>query len=325
MDTEGDYPDRFLRSPVFYMLKQRLPFLRRPLSGDDALLDFPFLEELRANGATDYFAYLIEFGGGEMDGMIGSWTVDNENGFSNAHIRSLQRIQYRLGVACKMRLRDQIAENVVSTYLGPNAGLRVLNGQIRRGDGETIHAAFWYSDLRGSTELADTLAPEAFIAILNTYFEASAGAVLEKGGEVLSFIGDGVLAVFPFESDGTGADQACIHAYQAHELARDRLQQINRKRQSNGDAPLHFGIALHLGQAVFGNIGVAERLSFTVIGATVNEVSRLEDLTKALGENVLATEMFANKVDVAWRSLGAQVLRGTPTPTAIFAPPRQKV
>ncbi len=321
VETDGDYPEQFLQSPIFYMLKHRLPFLRRPLVGDDALLDFPFLEELRLEGITDYFAYLIEFGGGDMDGMIGSWAVDNENGLSNAHIRSLQRIQYRLGVACKMRLRDQIAENVVSTYMGRNAGLRVLNGQIRRGDGETIHAAFWYSDLRGSTELAETLAPDAFISLLNTYFEAAAGAVLENDGEVLSFIGDAVLAVFPFESDGSGAKKACLHAYQAQGLAHERLVQINTARQSNGQDPLRFGTALHLGQAVFGNIGVAERLSFTVIGATVNEVSRLEDLTKVLGEDVLATDAFAKMVDVPWRSLGAHILRGTTVATELFSPP----
>ena len=321
VEADEDYPDRFLQSPIYYMLKHRLPFLRRPLTGAEALLDFPFLEELRSNGVTDYFAYLIEFGGGEMDGMIGSWAVDNDNGLSNAHIKSLQRIQYRLGVACKMRLRDQIAENVVSTYMGPNAGLRVLNGQIRRGDGETIHAAFWYSDLRGSTELAETLASDAFIALLNTYFEAAAGAVLANGGEVLSFIGDAVLAVFPFESDGTGAEDACRQAYKAQHQAHDRLRQVNADRKTRGKTPLRFGTALHLGQAVFGNIGVAERLSFTVIGTTVNEVSRLEDLTKSLGEDVLATEKFAKMLNVPWRSLGAHVLRGTPSPTELFAPP----
>src|SRR6185503_12896984 len=159
----------WVKSPLNHMIQRRILSLRRRLVGPEAVLDFPVLEELRAGGATDYFAFLIPFGSGENDGLVGSWVTDRKRGFFDADLRALHRIQRRLAVACRMIIRGKVAENVVDTYLGRSAGERVLAGQIRRGDGETIPAVIWYSDLRGSTAMAERLDRAAYTEILNCY------------------------------------------------------------------------------------------------------------------------------------------------------------
>ncbi len=318
---DGPFPEEFLKSPLYHMVRTQVPFLRRRLLGDEANLDFPILSEFRNAGASDYLAYLISFGGGELNGMVGSWASDRPSGFSEQDVKSLLRIQQRLGVACKMQVKEQIARNVVTTYLGTLAGQRVLDGQIKRGDGEALSAAIWYSDLRGSTTLADTLSRDSFIQALNDYFECAAGAVLSQGGEILAFIGDAVLAIFPLDDahgDAHGdAARACERALMASQDARERLATVNAHRAGE---PLAFGLALHLGEVRFGNIGVPERVSFSVIGPTVNEVARLEALTKSLDRPVLASATFAAHVPAVWESLGEFALRGVGAPIQVLAP-----
>ena len=318
--VEGQYLDKFKASPLYHMIKNRVPFLRRHLTGAEALLDFPAMLEFRDMGATDYLGFLIPFGGGEQDGMVGSWTTDRLSGFSDHDIQALLRLQQRLGVACKMRIKDQIARSVVTAYLGPDAGLRVLNGQIRLGDGETIRAVIWYSDLRDSTPLADALSRDDYIQVLNDYFECAGGAVLAHGGDILNFIGDAVLAIFPIRKGQTTAKQACRHALAASRDAHRRLAAINANRERLGAKPLSFGLGLHVGEVLFGNIGVPERVSFSVIGPTVNEVARLEALTKKLGHPVLATESFARNVAAKWVRLGRHKLRGVGELIEVCAP-----
>lgn len=300
------------------MVRQQQPLLRRRLTGEEALVDFPVLAELRDAGATDYLAYLIYFGGGPRDGIAGSWATDRPTGFSDRDIQSLLRVQRRFGVAAKMRIREKIAENVVHTYLGRNAGRRVLRGQIQRGDGETLRAAIWYSDLRGSTRMADALPRDDYIRTLNGYFECAGGAVVAQDGEVLSFIGDAILAIFPIDGDTAG--EACSRALAAARKAQARLEVLNESRRAAGLEPLSFGLGLHLGDVLFGNVGLPERVSFSVIGATVNEVARLEALTKELGHPVLATAAFAQQTAIAWRELGPFELRGVGAPIEVLAP-----
>lgn len=319
-DNEGPSP-AWLQSPLYHAVQHRLPFLRRRLTGPDAVLDFPFLEDLRAEGITDYFAYTIRFGGDDDNGMVGSWSTDRPSGFGDADLVTLRRIQQRLAVACRMRVHDQIAENVVTTYLGRDAGLRVLDGKIRRGDGEITRSVFWYCDLRGSTRFAARLDADVFIGLLNDYFEVTAGSVMAHGGDILSFIGDAVLAQFPI-GDGPGAvADACNRAAEAQAEASRRLAALNADREARGHEPLHYGLGLHMGEAVFGNIGVPERLAFTVIGAPVNVVARLEEATKTLGEPVLATAALAENLSRPWRSVGSHELRGIAGAMELFAPP----
>jgi len=317
---EGDIGDMFKANPLYHMIKKQIPFLRRRLVGSEALLDFPVLSEFRDMGATDYLGFRIPFGGGEGDGMVGSWTTDRPSGFSDHDIQALLRLQQRLGVACKMRIKDQIARSVVTAYLGADAGLRVLSGQIRLGEGETVHAVTWYSDLRDSTLLADALSRDDYIQVLNDYFECTGGAVLAHGGEILNFIGDAVLAIFPIRKGQTTAKQACKKALAASRDAQRRLAATNANRERLGAKPLSFGLGLHVGEVLFGNIGVPERVSFSVIGPTVNEVARLEALTKKLGYPVLATESFARNVAEKWVRLGRHKLRGVGEPIEVCAP-----
>lgn len=251
----------YRQSPFHHMVETGVPFLRRRLVGVEALLDFPVLSEFRDLGATDYLACLVPFGAAgtrdEDDGILGSWATDRPGGFSDQDIRSLLRIQQRLAVACKVMIKDQIARNVLTAYLGPNAGRRVLDGQIRRGDGES------------------------------------------------------------------SARQACEGALAAARGAVARLAEVNRERADAGHDPLAFGLGLHVGDLMYGNIGVPERLEFSVVGPAANEVARLEGLSKSLEHTILVSGEFSRHLPLAWRSLGHHDLRGVGEPLEVFALPER--
>ena len=268
----------FESSPFFHMIENSIRYLRRHLVGDAAMLDFPILQELRDQGFTDYFGFAVWFNeDADVDdlsrGIVGSWSTDRKSGFTNADLRALNRIEQRLAVAFKINIQSQITKNILSAYLGPGAGGRVLSGQIKRGDGDNIHAVIWYSDMRNSTRLADSMSGQAFLEALNQYFESTAGAVLQHGGEVLRFIGDAVLAIFPIRGKN-GAGKACRRAMKAATKARENLLQVNEKRLAHEQERLDFGLGLHIGEVLFGNIGVPERVEFSVIGPAANEVAR---------------------------------------------------
>ena len=313
-----EMPDRWVKSPYFYMIERRVPTLRRRLSGDQAQIDFPILEELQSQGATDYLADIVAFDDAGEDGIIGSWVTDRDGGFTDREIDALQRIRQYLAVAIKLQTREDIARNVMTTYLGPVAGLRVLEGQIQRGDGEVIRAAIWYSDLRGSTEMAERLSQDDYINVLNQFFDSAGGAVVNAGGEILGFLGDAVLAIFPIAEDETSPQAACRRAVEASKDAHARLDAINI--EADRRPALQFGLGLHFGNVVFGNIGVPERLSFSVIGSVVNEVARIEAMTKELDQPVLASGQFVEAAGAQWHSLGEHVLRGVSERFEIFAP-----
>ncbi len=312
--------DGYLNSPVRHVNLHHLPLLRRRLSGRNALLDFPILPELRDKGGHDYLLLAVQFDEHHREdvdgrrGIICSWVCDRPAGFSDGEIRLLQRITSRLAVALKGRLDRAIAHNVASAYLGRHAGQAVLRGAIHRGDGEKLRAALWYSDLRHSSTLADHDTAEGFLRVLNRYFEMTAGAIHDHGGEVVSFIGDAVLGFFRVE---TTEAEACGRALAAAGEARRRLA---AHVYEEGARPLEFGTGLHLGEVIYGNVGVPERLQFTLVGAAVNEVARIEDLTKPLGEPVLVSGRFARAVAGGWRTLGEHTLRGIQRPIEVFAP-----
>lgn len=319
--------DVWQRSPFYFMIQNDLQALRRRLIGSGALLDFAVLEDFKEDGFTDYLALMVKFDDGREDasgrrnGIVTSWTTSRTEGFTDDDIVALLRIKQRLGVAAKMAIKNQIANNVVSTYLGPTAGKQVLDGAIQRGDGQTIHAVILYSDLRGSSGLADRLPATAFISLLNGYFECVAGAVLDAGGEVLNYIGDAVLAIFPV-GEMAVADGAKL-ALDAASEARRRLRDVNENLQMMGREPLKFGIALHVGDVVFGNIGSGARLAFTTIGSAVNEVARLEGLTKTLDAPVLMSGEFKAVLKAAYpdtplKAFGFQKMRGIGAPIDVY-------
>jgi len=306
--------DQFVHSPLGHALVHRLPVLRRRLTGDSALVDFAVLEEFRSLGGTDYIVFLVAFEQSGKSGIICSWLGDRASGFTDEEITQLNRITRELAIALKAKVERSVAQNVAHAYLGKRAGQSVLNGLIRRGDGEKITAALWYSDLRYSTALAERLPAEDFLNLLGRYFEMTASSVLEHGGEVVSLIGDAVLGLFRIERT---ADEACGRALAAACEARRRLD----TRSAGTDASLDFGISLHLGQVIYGNVGVPERLQFTLVGSAVNEVVRVQDLTKKLGHPVLATASFVEATTAGiWHPLGEHVLRGIEAPMPILTP-----
>ncbi len=322
--VHGHDQDAWLKSPMFHMVENDIPHLRRRLIGESAILDFELLGELAGREYTDYLAFKVSFDGSAKrevgGGIIGSWCTDRKNGFTNDDIRSLQRIEQRVAVAFKINIQKKLTENILAAYLGPGAGRRVMNGQIRRGDGETIRAVIWYSDMRHSTQLADSMTGEAFLRALNEYFESTAGAVLKHNGEVLRFIGDAVLAIFPIRSE-RDAKESCRFAIEAARAAEANMACVNKERGSRGEPSLDFGLGLHVGEVLFGNIGVPERVEFSVVGPAANQVARLESLTKTVGMRILVSKAFADNMEDTWVRVGEYELRGVDSPVPVYAPP----
>ena len=314
---QGEERENRRLSPINRLITTRVPVLRRRLAGPEALYDFPILDELRDKGATDYLAFVVPFNEDWSDGIGGSWATDRASGFSDGDIRELLRIQQRLAVACKVKIKDEIARNIVDAYLGHKAGSRVIAGRIKRGDAETIHAAIWYSDLRNSTGFAESLPPARYLSLLDDYFQCTAGAVMGEGGEVLLLLGDAVLSIFPIDEAEPAA--ACEAAMRAAAEAERRLAGVNHARTDG--LTLDFGIGLHVGDLTFGNIGVPARLQFTVVGPAANAVSRIHDLGKALAQPVTVSAAFAAQLALDWQSLGEHELRGLAGRHLVFAPP----
>ncbi|WP_420413312.1 adenylate/guanylate cyclase domain-containing protein [Roseibium sp.] len=313
--------DDWLQSPVRAVLVSQEPMLRRRLSNANAPIEFPLLVRLQSEGYTDYMviptAFEIPAIRGEYPntGIILSWATREPGGFSEEALTAIRYIQKRLAIAARAVLQGDITRIIAKTYLGSFAGTKVLNGQIRHGDGETIDAVIYYSDMRNSTAIAEALGPEAYLAWLNTYFQATAGAVLEHGGEVLDFIGDAVLAVFPTEKDSLA--KAVEKAIAAADETRLRLADANK--HTNGGPEMKAGIALSTGSVMFGNIGVANRLTFSVVGQTVHAAARIESLTKRVKSDVLMTGEVAAFAGNRARNAGAYELDGFTTRQPLFA------
>lgn len=315
--------DAWLLSPMRYMFENEVLVLRRNLDGPSKLFDFPVLEEVAAQGMTDYFVVITplsvrnEAGIKGQMGIIATWSADRAGGFNNEELEALQKIQRRFAVACKTVIQSRIARNISETYLGREAGGRVLAGSIRRGDGRETKAVVWYNDMRNSTALADTMPGADYIQLLNTYFDCTATPVIDAGGEVLDFIGDAVLAIFPYQ-DATEQKAAVKAATTALRKVIEARDVLNAERAEQGLFPIRFGIGLNTGTVMFGNIGVSQRLTFSVIGPTVNEVSRIEAMTKATGIDALVTRDIVALDPGNWVSIGNQRLPGVSEEIELF-------
>jgi len=312
-------PDRYLKSPYYHLKRHNLDHLRRRLDTGGAS-EFPIFDDLRQEGLTDYLAFASSFELGRAQGMLGSWSTDQRGGFTDGEIEALLGIQDSLAVACKMAARSGVAKSALATYLGGKAGERVLSGQIKRGDGETTRAAIVWGDMRNSTAMAEQLGRQSYIDNLNAFFDATAGAVADAGGEILSFLGDGFLAIFPSGRNQKETSEACKLALSAALEATHRMAETNRQRAERDEVVLGYGLALHIGNVMFGNVGLAERLSFSVFGSTVNEVARLETLTKKFQTPIVASEEFTGYCGGEWEALGSESLRGVNAPMAVFRP-----
>ena len=292
--------------------------LRRRIDVPDAVLDFPILHDLKAQGATDYLALPVAGAHGGYNYMV-SYVTDRPGGFAEPEIADLTRVSQRLPVVADMYSQRSIASNVLNAYLGAKTGQRVLAGQIRRGAGEEISAVLWSSDLRGFTERSDRLPGERMIALLNALFDAQAKAIHDHGGEILKFIGDGLLAIFPIETPGAAAE-AARHALEAAVEALAAVRELGDELAAAGEPPLQIVVALHAGTVIYGNIGAADRLDFTVIGPAVNLVSRVEAVAKTLNLPIVVSDEFARVYAGPLRSLGTHQLRGLAAPHELFAP-----
>jgi adenylate cyclase len=317
--TDVIHSERFLKSPYYHLMRHGLDHLRRRLDTGGAA-EFPVFDDLRKEGLTDYLAFVSSFDLEKGQGMVGSWATDQHGGFTDSEIEALLRIQDSLAVACKMAARGGLAKSVLSTYLGAKAGERVLSGQIKRGDGESSRAAIVWGDLRNSTQMAEQLGRQAYIDNLNSFFDATAGVVADAGGEILSFIGDGFLAIFPCERNQRESAKACKLALSAALHAMYQMAETNRQRAANSAGPLGYGLSLHIGNVMFGNVGLAERLAFSVFGSAVNEAARLETLTKKFATPIVASEEFTTYCGGEWLMLGRESLRGINAPMAVFRP-----
>jgi adenylate cyclase len=311
---------RFVSSPFAAIIRGE-GGVRRRLEGPNVRLDFPILEDLVAEGATDYVAMPMRFSDGQIN--IVTLVSDRSGGFSTDDLGQLYEILPTLSRLLEAHAQRVSSLTLLRTYLGGSAGERVMNGKVKRGDGEDLHAVIWFSDLRGSTALADSIGREAYLDTLNQYFDGVAGAVIEHGGEVLKFIGDAVLAVFAIDDPVDPMPEACIRALTAVADARQRIAAVNGERVERGEPALAFGVGLHRGNLTYGNIGTEGRLDFTVIGPAVNEAARIEDLCKTLETSVLMSEALAASVpgETGLVSLGRHTLRGVRTPQEIFALP----
>jgi len=314
----GNSPE-FVESPIA-VVRRTHQTLRRRLCDSDCVLDFSLLRQLKADGGTDYVAIPMVRSDGETNAI--TFATDYENGFSESEIAGLEYVAQGLGLCVELQASRRITKSLLDTYIGRRTGTRVLSGLIRRGTGETIRAVIWANDLRGFTALADHLPSEALNELLNQYFEIMAGAVMAEGGEVLKFIGDGMLAIFEV-GDNADVGHACDSALRAARIAAAATERCNAERIAARKPPIRYGIALHLGDVYYGNIGAPGRLDFTVIGPAVNQASRLEKLSAELGRSVVTSARFAAAARQPLESLGLHPLRGVPEPQEMFAPTQQ--
>lgn len=315
---------QYLDSPMSAIFDGDVRGIRRRLDTPDPRLDYPILRELLAEGATDYVAMPLTF----TDGKVNAVTIasDRQGGFSDEQLNQFYDMVPVLSLLLENHSNRRTARTLLETYLGKHTGDMVLDGMVKRGDGESIHAVIWFCDLRDSTHLAETLSLDSFLGILNDFFDCTAGAVLDHGGEVLRFIGDAALAIFPIggtskllEEACTPSEGACKRALNAARDARQRIDALNKRRQEAGDPPIRYGLALHVGDVMYGNIGVPQRLEFTVIGKAANEAARLEGMCKELGEPILISSAFPRCFPGEMRSLGTHSLRGVSEPQEVFA------
>lgn len=312
--AHGRPSDRFDRSPFKMMLERRQTRLRRRLDGRDPA-DFPVLNDLRAAGGTDYYACLIAFGDPRapvgLPGMVASWCSDAAGGFDDAQLATIERSLPAFALSVYRIQLQEAAVGMLEAYLGRDVGQRVFRGATARGAVTTLHAAVMFADLRGFTEFAEAADGAAVVAALNGYFDLLSDAIDRNGGQILKFIGDGLLATF------TG-DDPCVRAAAAAAAAQEMVERHNAQRRTDGQRVLPFDIALHVGELLYGNVGAARRVDFTAIGPVVNEVSRLEQLCSVLHRPVLMSAQFAGVCGRPVVSLGAHRLRGMGEAREVF-------
>jgi adenylate cyclase len=297
-------PD-FISSPVIIVFQQGLEVRAR--MDDPSSSRFPIVEDLRAEGVTDYIALPLPF----IDGTVNasSWSTKQPGGFTDEQLAMLRKIVKPLARVIEIISLARTAASLLDTYVGNRAGERILGGQIRRGHTETMNAAIWLSDLRGFTSLSDRVPAETVVEILNLYFDCQVAAIRSHGGEVLKYMGDGLLAVFPIDEYVGDSQQVCSRVLEA---AHESRASVADMQYQIGDVVerFRFGVALHVGRILYGNIGGGNRLDFTCIGPAVNLAARLEKIASRLHRTIVASEGFAGICSGGWSDLGEFPIAG---------------
>jgi adenylate cyclase len=301
----------YLTSPVVRVQKTG-ETVRRRLADPECPLDFPFLAEMREEAVSDYLAMPLRFTNGEIH--TASFTTREPGGFTAGQIAAIEAIGPPLARVAEVRGLRRTAINLLNAYVGRDAGERILAGRIRRGDSETIRAVIWLSDMRGFTRRADTMAPAALIELLNLFFDNLVPPIEAEGGEVLKFMGDGLLAIFRIADDGE-IDAVRTRALRA---ARQAEANIAALRAQEGGQDLRFGLDLHVGEALYGNIGAGSRLDFTCIGPAVNMAARLEKIAARLARTVVGSAAFARDLPEDFVALGDFELAGFREPQTVY-------
>ena len=311
----------WMRSPFFHLLESHEPILRRRLDATYRRGEFPMLDGFQDDGVTDYVAIASRVGEsvrlGEGEGVVASWTTDNPGGFSAARIQLLAGVMPPLTLMFMLRTMNRTARALIRTYLGSDAAERVLAGNIVRGRAEPIRAVVWFSDLVGFTRISDTASAGTVRELLNDYAEAQVEEIEARGGQVLKFIGDGILAIFP-QADMA---QACRRALDTAARLQDRIATLNVRRAAHGMPITNAHIALHVGELLYGNLGSPRRLDFTVLGPAVNEAARIESFCASLEQAVIVSTAFAQASGQARHrlvSVGRYAMKGIAQPQELF-------
>lgn len=314
--------EAFLESPIKRIMDLEVDDLRIRL-GPDRPSEFPVCEKLRQEGATDYLAHLAKFGrDGEPDnktGLMSTWMTTRQGGFSDADIQLLRHLIPHLALAVQARISQDISINLLDTYVGSVAGQRILDGEVRRGVLEVISSVIFLADLRGFTAMSERTPRDELVGMLNAYFDCLVTPIVDHGGNVLKFLGDGLLATFPL--NGRPADRLCEQALEAASETLKRASDLRKERLAEGKPVMDLDIALHLGDVYWGNVGSAERLDFTVVGPAVNQASRIEALCDQYQQNLLISQTFAEAAKHSSDrlvSIGRFALRGVQSAQTIY-------
>lgn len=306
----------FIGSPANEVLNGA-PEVRENLEQDPALgRKHALYDEMRAMGLTDYVAWPLYHTLGKRH--LITFATDRSGGFDHAHLAALKKVLPVLALVSEIRVKNRLARTLLETYVGTHAGELILAGATRRGTGTTVRAAIMICDLRDFTKISDNWPRDDVIDLLNDYFDAMSEPIARHGGEILKFIGDGLLAIFPLSQPN-----ACANLLRAVTEARQAMVALNERNSAIGRAPLNYGIGVHVGDVMYGNIGSKARLDFTVIGPAVNMASRLETLTKQIGKPVLLSRDFAELVapEFELERVGQHTVRGFSDPIELFAFP----
>jgi adenylate cyclase len=317
--VDGQYAlmetDEYLTSPITAVRANGEP-IRRHLASSDCPMDFPVLAELRSEGATDYVAVPLVFTDSSVH--VATWSTQQPGGFNPAQFADLESITAPLTRVAEIRALRRTATNLLDTYVGRQAGERILMGEIRRGHVEAIRAVIWLSDMRGFTATAERLPPQELVDLLNQYFDCQVPPILNHGGEVLKFMGDGLLAIFPLNGNGDNAPEVCTRALAGAREAEILIDKLDSPACVARKNMVRFGLALHVGQVMYGNIGGGNRLDFTCIGPAVNLAARLEKVAAQLGQTIVASAEFAQHVPGQFSQRGECTVAGFSAPQAVL-------